>query len=427
MKSRLTMGLVFLTTLGLIASYPWLQRQFTPWWNGLNTAAAVTPASASLFSADQFKKQHAGAAAKIEAVFVLDTTSSMSGLIEAAKENIWSIASTLASGQPAPQLTMGLVAFRDRGDHYVTEVTDLSKDLDSMYGALMNFSAEGGGDGPESVNKALYDAVHRISWSQPGSQFPGHSEHSQDNVYRVIFLVGDAPPHMDYSDEMQYPEIVTIAATKGIRINTIQAGNSPETRRIWQHIARLNQGEFLQVANGGDAIAVKTPFDQRLATLTAEIDNTRLYFGTEEKQAEINSRIEANQQVQHAASSSSLAKRAHFRSFAAGETAWLGDNELVDALASGRVKLDQLEPSELPAELQALDDEQRVELIEQKSHERQRLHEEIKLLSERRQDYIEQQLRDFPHQQDSLNHQLHRTVKSQAAEKGIVYKATPVY
>jgi Mg-chelatase subunit ChlD len=32
------------------------------------------------------------AASKIEVVFVLDTTSSMSGLIHAAKEKIWSIA-----------------------------------------------------------------------------------------------------------------------------------------------------------------------------------------------------------------------------------------------------------------------------------------------------------------------------------------------
>ena len=34
---------------------------------------------------------------KIEVVFILDTTSSMSGLIQAAKEKIWSIATTMAS------------------------------------------------------------------------------------------------------------------------------------------------------------------------------------------------------------------------------------------------------------------------------------------------------------------------------------------
>ena len=136
---------------------------------------------------------------KVDVVFVLDTTGSMSGLIQTAKEKIWSIASTMASAQPTPEIRIGLVAYRDRGDHYVTKVVDLSDDLDSVYATLMDFRADGGGDTPESVNKALYDAVHNMSWSQ-GTQ-----------AYQVVFLVGDAPPHMDYQDEMKYPEIVAAA------------------------------------------------------------------------------------------------------------------------------------------------------------------------------------------------------------------------
>src|SRR5690606_8347131 len=124
-------------------------------------------------------------APKVDAVFVLDTTGSMSGMIDAAKEKIWSIATTMAQAQPTPEIRMGLVAYRDRGDAYVTQVVDLGADLDSLYATLMDFSAEGGGDGPESVNRALYDAVHEMSWSQDTSS------------YRVVFLVGDAPPHMD--------------------------------------------------------------------------------------------------------------------------------------------------------------------------------------------------------------------------------------
>ena len=131
---------------------------------------------------------------RIDVVFVLDTTGSMGGLIQAAKEKIWSIATTLASAQPAPEIRMGLVAYRDRGDAYVTRVVDLSSDLDSMYATLMDFQADGGGDGPESVNRALHDAIHQVSWSQ------------QAGTYKVVFLVGDAPPHMDYPDDVKYPQ-----------------------------------------------------------------------------------------------------------------------------------------------------------------------------------------------------------------------------
>ena len=80
---------------------------------------------------------------RIDVVFVLDTTSSMSGLIQAAKEKIWSIATSMASAQQNPDIRMGLVAFRDRGDAYITRVYDLSSDLDSMYASLMDFRAAG--------------------------------------------------------------------------------------------------------------------------------------------------------------------------------------------------------------------------------------------------------------------------------------------
>jgi len=91
----------------------------------------------------------------IEVMFVLDTTGSMSGLIAAAKEKIWSIANTLASADPAPEIKMGLVGYRDRGDAYITTFTDLFDDLDAVYTQLMRFQADGGGDTPESVNRPI--------------------------------------------------------------------------------------------------------------------------------------------------------------------------------------------------------------------------------------------------------------------------------
>jgi hypothetical protein len=57
----------------------------------------------------------------------------------------------------------------------------------------MDFRAEGGGDTPEAVNKALSDAINTISWS------------SDQNAYRTVFLVGDAPPK-EYQDEASYPQ-----------------------------------------------------------------------------------------------------------------------------------------------------------------------------------------------------------------------------
>ncbi len=205
----------------------------------------------------------------IDVVFVLDTTGSMGGLIDAAKEKIWSIASSMASAQPAPIIRMGLVGYRDRGDEYVTRVVDLSSDIDTMYATLMQFTANGGGDGPESVNQALNEAVTRMSWSQEG------------NAYKVIFLVGDAPPHMDYQDDVKYPQTLALAADKGIVVNTIQCGNASDAKQPWQQIASIGHGSYFNVDQAGSAVAIATPFDADLARLSAALDETRLYYGTE--------------------------------------------------------------------------------------------------------------------------------------------------
>ena len=58
--------------------------------------AAVAAASAQ-------SKEAAPAHPSVEVVFVLDTTGSMGGLIEGAKQRIWAIANEIAKGRPAPE------------------------------------------------------------------------------------------------------------------------------------------------------------------------------------------------------------------------------------------------------------------------------------------------------------------------------------
>ena len=98
----------------------------------------------------------------IEVCFVLDTTGSMSGLIEGAKQKIWGIANEILASEPTPNLRIGLIGYRDRKEAYVTRVHDLSDDIDDIYAKLMKFQAQGGGDAPESVNQALHEAVTKI-------------------------------------------------------------------------------------------------------------------------------------------------------------------------------------------------------------------------------------------------------------------------
>ena len=348
---------------------------------------------------------------RIEVVFVLDTTSSMSGLIQAAKEKIWSMATTMAGAQENPDIKMGLVAFRDRGDAYITRVFDLSEDLDSMYASLMDFRAQGGGDGPESVNQALYDAIHKVSWS------------NDSNVYRVVFLVGDAPPHMDYHNDVKYPVTLAAAAKKGIVVNAIQSGQHHYTRPAWQEIASLGHGEYFQVEDSGNAVAVATPFDEKLSRLAAELEDTRLYFGDAETKVAQKAKLDANARLRKELSAEALARRDTFNATASGKANLLGESELVDAITSGRVELDSIEEENLPASLQAMAPTEQMEVITEQAQRRDQLQQEIRKLSASRSNFIKEKVAAEGGADDSLDEKIYGAVKEQAAAAGLTYES----
>jgi Mg-chelatase subunit ChlD len=353
--------------------------------------------------------------ARIDAVFVLDTTGSMGGLIEAARENIWSIASNMASAQPTPELRIGLVAFRDRGDAYVTRVTDLSTDLDAVYAELMGFRADGGGDFPEAVNEALHDAVHKITWSQ------------DDDAYKVIFLVGDAPPHMNYPDDVKYPETLAIARQRGIVVNTIQAGQHPQTRHYWQEIAGLGQGAFFQVGMQGNAVAVHTPFDAEIARVSRELDGTRLFYGDAERQRELAVRTETAERLHSTASPSAMARRAEFNASSAGRKNFLAEADLVEDIASGKAELDSLPSEQLPKPIAELPPEARAQAVAEIASQRAELQERLSELGKQRRAHIAEALSESKDLEQSLDHQIFEVVKQQAATKGLSYEAAPVH
>jgi len=350
----------------------------------------------------------------IDVVFVLDTTGSMSGLIDTAKEKIWSIASTMASAQQTPDIRIGLVGYRDRGDAYVTKLVDLNGDLDSVYANLMDFQAGGGGDSPESVNKALYDAVYNMNWSK-GRQ-----------AYQSIFLVGDAPPHMDYN-EIQYPEIIAAANERGIVINTIQAGNIPSTIEPWTTMASLGGGNFFKVDQTGGAVAFESPFDAEIAELSAKLDETRLYYGSDEERAKMDVKRFASSRATQSASVSARARRGAFNVGAAGEKNLLGEKELVDAVANGVIALDELDAGSLPAALKPMAVEEQVAYVAQLADERADLQRQIQSLAEDRDEFIAKKVEEAGGMEDSLDLQLYETVKEQAGKSGFEYKDGPAY
>jgi len=346
---------------------------------------------------------------RIEVCFVLDTTGSMGGLIEGAKQKIWSIANEMISATPTPEIRVGLVAYRDRGDEYITKTFDLTNDIDAVYGQLQSFKAAGGGDEPESVNEALAAAVRSMSWS------------ADKHVLKIIFLVGDAPPHMDYADGPKYPEVCQEAAKKDLIINTVQCGNISRTTPFWKEIAQLSEGNYAAIAQSGNMAVIATPMDGELAALNRKLGTTLVGYGGEKARR----MVATKQLAAEAAPASVAADRLAFN--AASGVAVQGEGELLDGLSSGKLKLESLKKDELPAEMQKLDSDELKAEIGKKQTERAALQAQIQKLSKEREEYLAAERKRLAEQGkgDSFDENVAASIRTQAARKGIEYGIQP--
>jgi hypothetical protein len=173
----------------------------------------------------------------IDVAFVLDTTGSMSEEIAGVKATIGKVASQLRRSDL--RVRIGMVAFKDRGDEYVTRTYPMTTDIDAFARQVADVEASGGGDMPESVNEGLHVALSNLDWGQ-------------DSVAEMAFLVGDAPPHLDYPQDFDYAREMRNASHRGIEIYTIAASGMDDLGQVvWRQLAQYTGATNLFVLRGG--------------------------------------------------------------------------------------------------------------------------------------------------------------------------------
>jgi Mg-chelatase subunit ChlD len=312
----------------------------------------------------------------VELVLVVDTTGSMGSLLDGMRRSLWAIFDQALDGRPTPELRVGLVAYRDKGDDYVTKVVPLTDDLDAAYLSLHELTAAGGGDTPEHVNQGLYDAVHEINWSKGA------------DVAKLIVLIGDAAPHVDYSDDVKYPVTCAKAIEKGIAVNAIRCGDDTDCAKHFAEIARLGGGAYASVRQNGGVRTVPTPLDKRLAEINAALAKDVLVHGRgaaqrrDAKKVEAASKLATEAAADRAGCLSKLGRVARF--------------DLIDADRAGLVRMDELETDELPASLRDLDAGQRRERLGRAVQRRADLLREAHELDAKRAGYAARNRADRP-------------------------------
>ncbi len=338
----------------------------------------------------------------VEVCFVLDTTGSMSGLIEGAKQKIWAIANDIVSAKPKPNVRFGLVGYRDRGDAYVTKPVALTDDLDAIYEELQKFKAGGGGDEPESVSEALHEAVNAMPWSE------------QRDVFKVIYLVGDAPPQQ-YSDGKRWQDVCKSASKQDILINTIQCGGVAGTAEAWKAIASNAGGAYAIIPQNGNMQQIAAPQDKVLQELNVKIGSTLIPCGTDD----VRSQVLTKQSRAEASAPASNASRLAYN-WKTDKTVQ-GTGELIDALKQGKMKLDDVKTSDLPESLRKLSQEELKEYVAKQQAERETIQKRIAVLVKERDTFLQAERKKLTaaHKTDSFDEQVAQTLRDQAKGKGI--------
>ena len=205
-----------------------------------DSTAAVDFAQGSREHRVSFPIRRPEGRAKLDVLFLIDTTGSMGDEIDRLKDSVRSVAERISALPEGADLRLGMTVYRDRGDLFVTRTFDFTSRVDVFKTALAEVRAGGGGDTPEDLNAGLHQAVTSPSWR------------GGDTV-KLIFLIADAPPHLDYPDGPDYADDVRAAARRGIKVMPIaSSGLDDQGEYVFRQLAQITMARFTFLTYGAD-------------------------------------------------------------------------------------------------------------------------------------------------------------------------------
>jgi hypothetical protein len=165
---------------------------------------------------------------KLDLAIVLDTTGSMGDELKYLKKEIKSIAKAVDRQFPDVDKRYALVVYRDegQGDEYVTRTFQFTSSLGQFCKHLQAQTADGGGDYPEAMHRGLEEAI-QLHWRG-------------GNTARVMFLIADAPCHLQFAGRTM--KALDVLRKKGIAIYPVAGSGFDEACEFIMRTAALLTG-----------------------------------------------------------------------------------------------------------------------------------------------------------------------------------------
>ncbi len=363
----------------------------------------IIPLTAEMLSYAAWDKE---GKSKIQIALLLDTSSSMDGLIDQARSQLWKIINQLAVAQKngkAPQLEVALFEYGKssipEGEGYLRMVTSFTRDLDKISASLYSLTTNGG---DEYCGMVIDTATRNLQWD------------SNDNNLKLIFIAGNEP--FDQGS-INYKESVRRAKSKGIIVNTIFCGDSQTgIESWWKDGADLAGGRYLSIDQNLQVRVITAPQDAELTRLGEELNKTYIAYGSTGKERK------KEQEKQDFNAKSKSASIAADRSISkASEQYDNSEWDIVDASSKGAIDLKTVKRDQLPAEMQDMDVKEREAYVKKMENKREELKARIKKLNEERKLYIEKMEKENK-SENTLDSAIIKTVREQAEKKDFSFK-----
>jgi hypothetical protein len=314
----------------------------------------------------------AHSAPRVQIALLLDTSSSMDGLIDQARRQMWTVVNTFQKARRGTQLAHLEIALYEYGKSslsaeggYMRQIVPFTTDLDKVSEELVALKTNGG---DEYCGMVIQRATRNLEWSKS----PGD--------LKLIYIAGNEP---FTQGPVSYQSAINDAKEHGITVNTIYCGAAQEDdSKGWAAGAKLAMGQSLSIDQNRAVAYVAAPQDEEIAKLGRELNKTYLGYGSQAKEAK--KRQEAQDSNAAAAPSSATMRAVSKASRLYDNSGW----DLVDGTKKGAVKLDDMKDEELPAELQGKNAQERQAIVDAKAKERADIQARIQKLQGERDQYV---------------------------------------
>ena len=345
---------------------------------------------------------------RIDLAICLDTSGSMEGLIDAARQKLWDIVNDLALATPTPDLRVALLTFGNDGhvaeNGWVRVDVPFTDDLDLVSRELFALTTNGG---TELVGRVLHAADEQLDWTP-----------SEDSL-KLIVVAGNESADQDA--QRPFRDVCRRIIGRGIMVNSIYCGNpADELAPAWREVATLADGHFAAIDQQNGTVVVATPFDDELARLSAALNETYIPYG------EQGAWYAMNQTAQDAnvASMNTAAAAARCQT-KAGDLYRNEHWDLVDACAQEGFDLAAVKEEELPEAMRGMTVEQRHTHVAAMATKRAELRSQVDGLAQRRQTHVEAEMAKLAGAVErSFDVTIRKAVRAQAVAKGFEFKET---